>query len=132
MRSIFLSGSSGLIGSEAARHWHSHGFKIIGIDNDMRAEFFGPEASTAPTRARLEEELPNYSHQSIDIRDRVEIENLFRAHGNEIAAVGHMWKKTGLATISGGLAEWQRSSAITRLGNFSMAFTKSSQRFTNP
>lgn len=89
MKSIILTGSSGLIGSEAARHWHSRGFKVIGIDNDMRAEFFGPEASTAPTRARLEQELSNYLHQSIDIRDRVAIESLFRDHGSEIAAVIH-------------------------------------------
>jgi nucleoside-diphosphate-sugar epimerase len=49
-------GSGGLIGSEAVRHFAHRGFDVVGIDNDMRAYFFGDEASTEPTMARLSQE----------------------------------------------------------------------------
>ncbi len=47
MKIAIVTGSSGLIGSEAAKFFHQKGFFIVGIDNDMRKYFFGPEASTA-------------------------------------------------------------------------------------
>jgi CDP-paratose 2-epimerase len=66
---VLITGSAGLIGSEAARHFHHLGFDVIGIDNDMRAAFFGPEASTAWMSERLSDELPRYRHVSEDIRN---------------------------------------------------------------
>jgi CDP-paratose 2-epimerase len=70
MSIAIVTGSAGLIGSEASRHFANQGLKVIGIDNDMRAEFFGPEASTAWQRSQLETELgENYEHVSGDIRD---------------------------------------------------------------
>ena len=52
-----ITGSSGLIGSEAALHFAAIGLDVVGVDNDMRQVFFGPEASTDWNRARLEREL---------------------------------------------------------------------------
>ena len=46
MSMALVTGSAGLIGSETCKRFHSEGLDIAGIDNDMRARFFGPEAST--------------------------------------------------------------------------------------
>lgn len=71
MSVAFVTGSGGLIGSEAVRHFAGLGLDVVGIDNDMRQEFFGEEASTAWNVRRLTDELGEaYSHHSIDIRDR--------------------------------------------------------------
>jgi CDP-paratose 2-epimerase len=63
---------------------------VVGIDNDMRAVFFGPEASTAWTRHRLEATLGSrYRHEDVDVRDRERIDGLFRSHGGTIELVVH-------------------------------------------
>ena len=49
---LLVTGSSGLIGSEACRRFHAEGLDIAGVDNDMRSYFFGAGASTGSTRAR--------------------------------------------------------------------------------
>ncbi len=70
MSVCLITGSAGLIGSEAARWFAGQGMDVVGIDNDMRAELFGPEASTSWNRNRLESELRrHYVHHDIDIRD---------------------------------------------------------------
>jgi CDP-paratose 2-epimerase len=85
-----ITGSGGLIGSEAARHFASIGFDVVGVDNDMRAAFFGPEASTRGTAERLALELGGaYRHVALDIRDREGIAKLFRTHGRDIGVVVH-------------------------------------------
>lgn len=60
MKTAIITGSSGLIGSEAVRHFAAEGFDVIGIDNDMRAEFFGAAASTQHVTAELTAELPDF------------------------------------------------------------------------
>ena len=84
-----ITGSAGLIGAEAARFFAAKGLDIVGIDNDMRAEFFGPEASTIWSRRRLEAELTGYRHYDIDIRDQNAISDLFRHYKTDIAVVIH-------------------------------------------
>ena len=85
-----ISGSSGLIGSEAAIHFAGIGLDVVGVDNDMRQVFFGPEASTAWNRARLERELGRaYDHRGIDVRDREAVLALFRELGSEVHLVIH-------------------------------------------
>ena len=79
-----VTGSAGLIGSEACRKFHAEGFDVVGIDNDMRARFFGPEASTAPTRERLKASLKRYVHKDIDIRRMGDVNDLFRQFGSEV------------------------------------------------
>ena len=74
-----ITGSAGLIGSEAAVFFAEKGYRVFGIDNDMRRYFFGPEASTEWNRKRLEEKLKGgYIHYPADIRDNEEIEGIFR------------------------------------------------------
>lgn len=90
MSVAIITGSAGLIGSEAARFFASQGLDVVGIDNDMRAEFFGPEASTIHTRMRLQKELGRaYEHHSVDIRSGDEIDRLFRAHQGDISVIIH-------------------------------------------
>ena len=89
MAKIVITGSAGLIGSESSRFFSKKGFDIIGIDNDMRAEFFGKEASTAWNLASLKKELPNYIHASEDIRDQSAIEKIFGEYNAEIKLIIH-------------------------------------------
>ncbi|TWU20582.1 CDP-paratose 2-epimerase [Novipirellula galeiformis] len=75
---VIVTGSSGLIGSAAVRHWDAAGDQVIGIDNDMRATFFGPDGSTRWNQSQLESETKNFRTESIDIRDREPILDLFK------------------------------------------------------
>ena len=84
-----VTGSAGLIGAEAVRFFADKGLDVIGIDNDMRAYFFGSEASTKWSRGLLEAQVSSYRHESIDIRDFESLENLFKHHGNSIDLVLH-------------------------------------------
>jgi len=90
MSVALITGSAGLIGSEAAVFFAGLGMDVVGVDNDMRKTFFGDEASTAWNRKRLERELgPRYRHHSIDIRDAAALELLFQHHGKAITLVIH-------------------------------------------
>lgn len=89
MSVIIATGSAGLVGSETSRFFHDKGFDVVGIDNDLRRYFFGDEASTAWNRRRLEEDLPRYVHEDIDIRDQDAVDRVFSRHGHAIAGVVH-------------------------------------------
>lgn len=89
MSIALVTGAAGLIGSETCKRFHSEGLEIVGIDNDMRARFFGPDASTSQTRKRLENSLKNYRHFEADIRDSAAIDGIFKKFGKEIKAVVH-------------------------------------------
>jgi CDP-paratose 2-epimerase len=89
MSIAIITGSAGLIGSEACRKFHDEGFDVVGIDNDMRARFFGPEASTAVTREKLQASLKNYRHEDLDIRDSGGVEALFRRVGGAVRVIIH-------------------------------------------
>jgi CDP-paratose 2-epimerase len=89
MRKIIVTGSSGLIGSETVRHFAREGYRVIGIDNDMRAYFFGAEASTQRTRDELVKTIPDYQHHDLDIRDANRVLDLFRENREGLAAVVH-------------------------------------------
>ena len=84
-----VTGSAGLIGAEAARFFSGKGFDIVGIDNDMRREFFGEEGSTIWNRQRLEAELKGYLHYDFDIHDQNAVIDLFEGYGTNVAAVIH-------------------------------------------
>jgi CDP-paratose 2-epimerase len=85
-----VTGSTGLIGSEAALHFGGLGLDVVGVDNDMRRVFFGDEASTEWARAHLERSLgARYAHESLDIRDRDAMLRLFARYGGEIEVVVH-------------------------------------------
>ena len=90
MSVVVVTGSCGLIGYESAAHFGEGGMTIAGVDNDMRATFFGPDASTRASRERLEQRLgSSYEHHDLDIRDRDGILGLFGRYGTEISLVVH-------------------------------------------
>jgi CDP-paratose 2-epimerase len=72
-RRVLVTGSCGLIGSEVSIHFHSAGYDVLGVDNNQRAVFFGPEGDTSWSLRRLRTEIPGYQHHDLDIRDRAGI-----------------------------------------------------------
>ena len=70
MKRALITGSSGLIGSETVRYFHGLGWRIWGIDNNLRAQFFGADGDTEWNRRRLEAECPGFVHCPLDIRNR--------------------------------------------------------------
>ncbi len=89
MNICIVTGSAGLIGAEAVRFFSEKGFEVVGIDNDMRKQFFGEEASTAWSRRDLESAIPSYTHHEVDIRTRRAIEALFAEYGADVKLVIH-------------------------------------------
>lgn len=78
MGAVLVTGSGGLIGSQAVEFFSAKGYDVFGIDNDMRRYFFGEEASTAWRIAELRKSCPSYRHFILDIRETEEINTLFR------------------------------------------------------
>jgi len=90
MATAVITGSAGLVGSEAVHFFAQQGFQIVGIDNDMRSFYFGNSASTSWNRKLLQEKYgKQYRHFDVDIRDRDAIEAIFQEYGNDIKLVIH-------------------------------------------
>ena len=81
---VLVTGAAGLIGSEAAQFYCRQGYRVIGIDNDMRSQFFGPAASTRGRQRPLRELYACYSHFDLDIRERPQVEHIFAEYGRDI------------------------------------------------
>lgn len=69
-RTMLVTGASGLIGSEVVRYFAGAGWTVHGVDNNARADFFGPAGDTTWNRLRLQQDLPTFRHHELDIRDR--------------------------------------------------------------
>lgn len=89
MSVVIITGSGGLIGSEAAKFYHEQGYDVVGIDNDMRSYFFGETASVNWNIEKLKENYPNYRHHNIDIRDFEAISKIFSAIKGNISCIIH-------------------------------------------
>ena len=90
MAVALVTGSAGLIGSEAVDSFVARGYDVVGLDNDMRRRFFGDEASTAWQRAELERRHgQHYRHHEIDIRDASAVAGVLEHYGTAITAVIH-------------------------------------------
>ena len=77
MNVCIITGSSGLIGSESVSFFADKFDKVIGIDNNMRARFFGEDASTEWNTKKLMDTIPNFEHHHADIRNIDELETIF-------------------------------------------------------
>lgn len=76
-----ITGASGLIGSQCVEFMIAKGMQVVGIDNDMRSYFFGPDASTKPVGSALTEKHgKKYIHYNVDIRDEKKINDIFKTH----------------------------------------------------
>ncbi len=85
-----VTGSGGLVGSESVAYLVETGFDVVGVENDMRAYFFGPTASTRPQTQRLLETYPdNFRSLELEIRDFDAIDRAFADHGPELELVIH-------------------------------------------
>ena len=89
MNVCIVTGAAGLIGSETARFFHARGYTVVGLDNDMRARFFGADASTRWNRDRLRATLDRYVHHDADIRDAAAVDRIFAEYGTDIRVVVH-------------------------------------------
>ncbi|MEW6407084.1 MAG: NAD-dependent epimerase/dehydratase family protein [Patescibacteria group bacterium] len=89
MSVIVITGSCGLIGSEAVSFFCEKGFDVVGIDNNMRNVFFGKDGSILWNKRRLENKYKNFKNYSIDIRDKERIEKLFKKFHRDISLVIH-------------------------------------------
>src|SRR5215470_14735590 len=79
-KTLLVTGSSGLIGSEAVEHFDGQGYEVHGVDNNMRRVFFGDPGDTSWNLDRLRRVTQKFRHHDIDIRDRTAIETLFRSN----------------------------------------------------
>ena len=84
-----VTGSGGLIGSESVRHFVERGYEVIGMENDMRREFFGDSASTRDVTERLVRTHPEFSSLDLDIRDAEGVERVFARRAADIELVVH-------------------------------------------
>jgi CDP-paratose 2-epimerase len=89
MAVAIVTGSGGLIGSESVGHFVERGLDVVGIENDMRRQLFGPEASTAPVTDRLRARYPEFRSNDLDVRDAEGVERLFATHAEAIEVVVH-------------------------------------------
>ena len=88
MKVIIITGSSGLIGSESVKFFIKKGFKVLGIDNNLRKYFFGKDGDTKWQLNNLKK-IKNYNHFNYDIRNYKKIENIFKKFGKKIEAIIH-------------------------------------------
>jgi CDP-paratose 2-epimerase len=89
MSILLITGSGGLIGSEAVKFFSRKFTKIIGIDNDMRSYFFGKSASVKKNIAYIKKNFKNYQHYNIDIRNFSKLKKIFKKFNNKISFVIH-------------------------------------------
>jgi CDP-paratose 2-epimerase len=90
MAVALVTGSGGLIGSESVRRFAQAGYDVIGVENDMRAWFFGEQASTARTTAQLQEEFGEaFRSVELDVRDRDAVDRLVVEHSGRLELVIH-------------------------------------------
>lgn len=89
MAVVIVTGSCGLVGSEAVSFFCEKGFEVVGIDNNMRKIFFGEDGSILWNRRRLQKNHKNYKHYSIDIRSENEITRIFKKFRKDIYLIIH-------------------------------------------
>ena len=89
MSIALITGSSGLVGSEATNFFHDKGFDVIGIDNNLRKFFFGKNGSTSWVKSKLVKRNKNYKHFNIDIRNKDKLEKIFKKYKKNISVIIH-------------------------------------------
>jgi CDP-paratose 2-epimerase len=90
MKVVLVTGSGGLIGSETVAHYATRSSLVVGVDNDLRAEFFGREASTAWQVQHLRERFgERYRHEALDVRDCQRVRALVAELGSDLSLIVH-------------------------------------------
>ena len=86
---VIITGSSGLVGSEAVNFFSKKKYKVIGIDNNLRKFFFGNDGSTSWIKKKIIKENKNYNHLNIDIRNYNNLEKIFKRYKKDISLIIH-------------------------------------------
>jgi len=89
MSIALITGSSGLIGSEASTFFADKGFDVLGIDNNFRKFFFGSEGEVKTNRNRVINKIKKYKHFNIDIRNKIQLEKIFKKNKKKIEVIVH-------------------------------------------
>ena len=89
MSLAIITGSTGLVGSEAVNFFHDKGFEVIGIDNNLRKLFFGKNGSTSWIKSKLLKRNKNFKNYDIDIRNLNSITNIFKRYKKKISVIIH-------------------------------------------
>ncbi len=89
MSVVLVTGACGLVGSETVNFFSAQGFEIIGIDNNLRKSFFGPDGSVLKNQKRLQRQNKNFRHYSLDIRNQPRINALFKKFGAAVSLIVH-------------------------------------------
>ena len=89
MSVVIITGSNGLVGSESVNFFCAKGFDVIGIDNNLRKFFFGPDGSTIWQKSKLIKNNKNFKNFSIDVRNKNGIEKIFKKYHNKISLIIH-------------------------------------------
>ena len=89
MSLALITGSTGLVGSEAVNFFCDKGFDVIGIDNNLRKYFFGSNASTTIIKNSIIKKNKKYLHHNLDIRNSTGIEKIFKKYKKKISIIIH-------------------------------------------
>ena len=89
MSIVIITGSNGLVGSEAVNFFSKKGFKVLGIDNNLRKFFFGSDGSTSWLKKKIIKENSKYKHFNADIRNYQSLEKIFKTYRNNISLIIH-------------------------------------------
>ena len=89
MSLVLITGSCGLVGSEAAIFFSKKGFEILGVDNNARRFFFGPDGDISWIKKSLKKKIKNYNHYNIDIRNYNSLKKIFSKYRNQIKLIIH-------------------------------------------
>ena len=89
MKVAIITGSSGLIGSEAVKFFSDKFDLVVGVDNNQRAYFFGNDASTENTKHKLKETFSNFEHRDADIRNIEALEQIFNKYSSDVSLIIH-------------------------------------------
>ena len=89
MSLVVITGSCGLVGSEAVKFFIEKGFDVVGIDNNTRKKLFGKDGDTDWLKNKLKSKYKNYSHYNIDIRNKNKLEKIFQYFKKNISLIIH-------------------------------------------
>ena len=89
MSVALITGSAGLVGSEAVKFFCDKGFDVVGIDNNLRKFFFGKDGSTSWVKKKLKRDYKNFYNYNTDIRNFNSLEKIFRKYSKKISIIIH-------------------------------------------
>ena len=89
MSVALITGSSGLVGSEAVKFFCNKGFDVVGIDNNLRKFFFGNDGSTSWVKKKLEHDYKNFLNYDVDVRNFSNLEKIFKKYKKKISVIIH-------------------------------------------